>query len=78
MWVFSAAGLLFYTISRSLFSSVVYEALYRNYHCTCVPTNAEASKLEGCLQLIPLPKECDDIARIFLQEVDETAWQGPA
>lgn len=28
--------------------------------------------------MIPLSKECSDIARLFLQEVDETAWPGPA
>lgn len=78
MWVFSVAGLLFYTISRSLLSCVVYEDLLKELSLHVCPNQRRSIKARRLSALIPLPKECNDIARIFLQEVDETAWQGPA
>lgn len=77
MWVFSVTGLLFYTINRSLLSCVVYEALLKELSLHMCPNQRRSIKARRLSALIPLPKECNDIARIFLQEVDETAWQGP-
>lgn len=49
MLVLSAALCFFIQYARLCFSCVTYEALYRNYHCSCVPANTEVSNLWGCL-----------------------------